>query len=61
MYIYANSEYWSEHSFKPDKRSFILVSVGNELQTDLVYRNETLKNSKQEKVLGVTIDNKLKL
>ena len=32
----------------PDKCSFMLLGVDNEL-----------KNSKQEKVLGVTIDNKL--
>ena len=32
------------------------MSVNDELQTDLVCRNETLKNSKREKVLGVTID-----
>ena len=32
----------------------------NELQTDLVWENETLKNSKKEKVLCVAIDNKLK-
>ena len=37
----------------------MLLGVDNELQTNLVYRNETLKNSKQEKVLGATIDNKL--
>ena len=43
----------------PIKCSFMLLGVDNELQTNLVCRNETLKNSKQEKVLGVTIDNKL--
>ena len=43
----------------PDKCSFMLLGVDNELQTNLVCANETLKNSKQEKVLGVTIDNKL--
>ena len=42
-----------------NKCSFMLLGVDNELQTNLVCRNETLKNSKQEKVLGVTIDNKL--
>ena len=39
--------------------SFILLGVDDELQTNLVCGNETLENSKQEKVLGVTIDNKL--
>ena len=43
----------------PDKCSFMLLGVDDELQTNLVCGNETLKNSKQEKVLGVTIDNKL--
>ena len=43
----------------PDKCSFILLGVHDDLQTNLVCGNETLKNSKQEKVLGVTIDNKL--
>ena len=45
--------------FNPGKCSFMLVGVDDELQTNLVCGNETLKNSKQEKVLGVTIDNKL--
>ena len=36
-----------------------VLSVDDELQTNRACRNETLKNSKQEKVLGVTIDNKL--
>ena len=43
----------------PDKCSFMLLVVDDEFQTKLVCRNETLKNSKQEKVLGVTIENKL--
>ena len=43
----------------PDKCSFMLLGVDDKLQTNLVCENETLKNSKQEKVLGVTIDNKL--
>ena len=37
----------------------MLLGVDDVLQTNLVCGNETLKNSKQEKVLGVTIDNKL--
>ena len=37
----------------------MLLAVDDELQTNLVCGNATLKNSKQEKVLGVTIDNKL--
>ena len=36
----------------PDKCFFMLLGVDNELQTNLVCGNETLKNIKQEKVLG---------
>ena len=53
---------WFYNNFmvlNPDKYSFMLLGVDNELQTNLVCRNETLKNSKQEKVPGVTIDKKL--
>ena len=40
------------------------MSLGNkgvkdELQTDLVSSNITVKNSKEENVLGITFDNKL--
>ena len=40
----------------PDKCSFMLLGVDDELQTNLVRGNETRK---QEKVLGVTINNEL--
>ena len=53
---------WFYNNFmvlNPDKCSFMLLGVDNELPTNLVCGNKTLKNSKQEKVLGVTIDNKL--
>ena len=53
---------WFYNNFmvlNPDKCSFMLVGVDDELQTNLVCGNETLKKSKQEKVLGITIDNKL--
>ena len=53
---------WFYNNFmvlNPDKCSFMLSGVDDELQTKLVFGNETLKNSKQEKVLGVTTDNKL--
>ena len=53
---------WFYNNFmvlNPDKYSFILLGIDDELQTNLVCGNETLKNSKQEKVLVVTIDNKL--
>ena len=50
---------WFYNNFmvlNPDKCSFMLLGVDDELQTNLVCGNTTLKNSKQEKVLGVTID-----
>ena len=34
----------------PDECSFMLLGVNDELQIDSVFGNETLKNSKQEKV-----------
>ena len=43
----------------PDKCSFMLLSVDDSLQTNLECGDEILKNTKQEKVLGVTWDNKL--
>ena len=53
---------WFYNTFmvlNPDKCSFMFLGVNNELQTNLVCGNKTLKNSKQEKILGVTIDKKL--
>ena len=53
---------WFYNNFmvlNPDKCSFMLLRVDDELQTNLLCGNETLKNSKQEKKLGVTIDSKL--
>ena len=44
----------------PDE-CFMLLGVDDDLQTNLVCGNETLKNSKQEKVLVFTIHNKLNL
>ena len=35
----------------------MLTSVKDQLQTNLAFRNNTLKDSKPEKVLGVTNDN----
>ena len=43
-----------------DKCLFMLLGIDDKLQTDLVFRKETFKSSKQEQVLDVTIDNKLK-
>ena len=53
---------WLYNNFmvlKPDKYSFMLLGVYDELQTNLVCGNETLKNSKREKLLVVTLDNKV--
>ena len=53
---------WFYNNFmdlNPDKCSFMLLGVDDELQTNLVCGNETLKNSKQEKALRVSITNKL--
>ena len=43
----------------PDKCSFMLFDIKDELQTDFVSNNVTTKNSKEEKFLGITFDNKL--
>ena len=37
----------------------MLLGVDDSLQTNLKFVDEILKNAKQEKVLGVTLDNKL--
>ena len=39
----------------PDKCSFMVFGVNNELQTDLVFNNAIIKNSEEGKVLGITI------
>ena len=41
------------------KCSFMPFGVKDELQTDLVSNNATIKNSKSEKIPGITFDNKL--
>ena len=54
---------WFYNNFmvlNPDKCSFMLLGVDDSLQTNLVCGDEILKNKKQEKVLGVTLDNKLR-
>ena len=43
----------------PDKCLFMLLGVDNSLQANLVCSDEILKNTKQEKVLRVTLENKL--
>ena len=39
--------------------SFMLLGADDSLRTSLVCGDEILKNTKQEKVLGVALDNKL--
>ena len=59
---FTNFSKWFYNNFMVlnlDKCSFMLLVVDDELQTNLVCSNKTLKNSKQEKVLGVTIEIKL--
>ena len=41
-----------------DKCSFMLFCFKDEIQTDLLSNNVTVKNSKEEKVLGITLDSK---
>ena len=43
----------------PDKCSFMLFGVKDELHTDLISNNITIKNSKEENELGITFDSKL--
>ena len=57
--ILSNWFYKSITTLNPNKCSFVLLGVKNELQTDLTFNNVTIKNSKEKKVLKITIDNKL--
>ena len=50
------SFYKNSMVFDPDKCYFMLFRVKDELQTDLVSNNVTTKNSKEEKVLGITFE-----
>ena len=43
----------------PEKCSFMLLGIDDSFQTNLVCGGELLKNTKQEKVLVLTLDNKL--
>ena len=61
-HAFAFSSNWFYKNFivlNPDKRSFMLFGVKDELQTDLVSNNVTIKNSKEGKVMGITFDIKL--
>ena len=43
----------------PEKCSFMLLGVDNSLQANLVCGDEILQNKKQERMLGVTLENEL--
>ena len=43
----------------PGKRSFMLLGVDDSLQTNMVYDDQIIEKAMQEKVFGVTLDNKL--
>ena len=53
---------WFYNNFmvrNPEKRSFIMLGVDDLLQTNLVCGDQILEKTIQEKLLGVTLDNKL--
>ena len=61
---FANLLIWFYKNFvvlSADKCSFMLFGVKDELQTDLVSNNVTIKNSKEENELGITFDSNLDL
>ena len=53
---------WFYNNFmvrKPDTWSFMSLGADNSLQTNLVCDDEIANNTKQKKLLGVALDNKL--
>ena len=53
---------WFYNNFmvpNPEKCSFMLLGVDNSLQANLVCGDEILQNKKQERMLGVTLENEL--
>ena len=53
---------WFDNKFmvrNPEIRSFMLLGVGDPSQTNLVCGDQILEKAIHEKVLGVTLDNKL--
>ena len=53
---------WFYNNFmvpNPEKTSFMLLGVDDPLQTNLVWGDQIFEKTMQEKVLGVTLDNKL--
>ena len=62
MTLFAILSNWLGKNFmvlNPDKSSFMLSDVKDELQTDFVSNNATFKNGKEKNVLGITFDSKL--
>ena len=57
--ILSNWFYKNFVVLNPDTCSIMLILVKDELQTDLISNNVTFKNSKEEKVLRITVDIKL--
>ena len=59
---FANLSNWSYKNImvlNPDKCSFMIIDVKDEIQTDLFPHKVTIKNSKGENTQGTTIDNNL--
>ena len=55
---------WFYNNFmvcNPEKRSFMMLGVHNPLQTNVLCGDQILQKTIQEKVLGVTLDNKCNL
>ena len=53
---------WFYNNFtvpNPEETSFMLLGVDDPLQTNLVWGDQIFEKTMQEKVLGVTLDNKL--
>ena len=46
--------------FNPGECSFILFGAEDKLQIDVVFNNVTIINSKENKVLGITTDSRVK-
>ena len=61
-HVFAKLSNWFYKNFivfDLDQNSFMIFGIKNELETDLVSNNITIKNNKEEKVLGITFHNKL--
>ena len=56
---FPSTWFYNTFALNPEKCPFISLSVDDSLQTSMVCGDKILKNTKQEEVLGVTLDNKL--